>query len=198
MGISLLQTKQHNLLIINNENESNLEFSLSKGISSYLIQNQIAAIDYLITNEYLAPRIISDLARSNIPILNKITSSKSFAIDGLELKSDIKNKQLAVAINSVNTASYIGNGHFPFQNQHWDNLVILYPVDNLEWVWENPATNLILNYPLKKRPLYEAFLDNLQLPVKYSYDLNSSGTITIENNHALADAWATGKNHLVE
>ncbi len=198
LGISLLQTKRHNLLIINNENESNLEFSLSKVISAYLIQNQIASIDYLITNEYLAPRIISDLTNSNILILNKITTNKNIEVDGLELKSDIKGKKLGVAINSVKTTTYIGNGHFPFQKQHWDNLIIMYPINNLDWVWENPATNLILNYPLKKRPFYEALLENLELPVKYSYDLSSSGSITIENNQVLADAWAAGENHLVE
>ena len=94
-------------------------------------------------------------------------------------------EQLALISQGHAETSYIGTGYQPFNQTHWDNVVIGLALAKLDWLFSSQLGNLLINYAKDDRAS-KAIFDNINLPATHSYDLTQSGSQKIEHTHVIA------------
>ena len=183
-GFTLLQTQQHNLLIILSRDSQQLSKQLEYTLLPYLQAQHINQIDYLIVNQPESANIAKLLQSQDITILNQ-TLPDNLNLDGVNLQWSQNHEQLALISQGHAETSYIGTGYQPFNQTHWDNVVIGLALAKLDWLFSSQLGNLLINYAKDDRAT-KALLDNINLPATHSYDLTQSGSQKIEHTHVIA------------
>ncbi|MBX9865946.1 MAG: ComEC/Rec2 family competence protein, partial [Burkholderiales bacterium] len=178
-GFTLLQTQQHNLLIILSRDSQQLSKQLEYTVLPYLQAQHINQIDYLVINQPESDTITKLLQNQDITLLNQ-TLPDNINLDGVNLQLIQDHEQLALISQGHAEISYIGTGYQPFNQTHWDNVVIGLALAKLDWLFSAQLNNLLINYAKDDRAT-KALLDNINLPATQSYDLIERGSQKIKH-----------------
>jgi len=181
-GFTLLQTQNHNLLITLSRDPQQLTKQLEYTVLPYLQMQHISQIDYLLTNQAESSSATL-LQNQGVTLLNQ-TLPETINLDGVNLHWSQAHEQLALISQGHAETSYIGTGYQPFNETHWDNVVIGLALAKLDWLFSAQVNNLLINYAKDDRAS-KAIFDNINLPAKHSYDLIERGSQKIEHIHVV-------------
>ena len=177
----IAQTQKHNLLIIAGNDATKTSQQLSMTVLPYLTSQNIQQIDYLITNQ--SESEIKDILEHNQIQVTATKLDVSSNLDGVEIENSPFENQIGLRFREHNgNLSYIGSGYQPFSEQNWQNIVIIYPLMPLKWLYQEHINNLLLNYPQVQSRSIHALTDNINLDVKNIYDLPQDGSVMFRNN----------------
>lgn len=182
-GFTLIQTQQHNLLVIINNNKDQQDQQFEYTLLPYLKAQHIQQIDYLLTSSLESTSI--QLMKSHDIAVSNYQLPENFNSDGVNFSTNQNKNQLALKIKGKNETSYIGTGYQPFENKSWDNIIINLALDKLNWLFDSKVTNLLINYTRNDHKT-RAFLDNINLTATHSYDLTEIGSQKIEHNQVIS------------
>ncbi|RTL12852.1 MAG: DUF4131 domain-containing protein [Neisseriaceae bacterium] len=180
-GYVFAQTQKHNLLIIagNDATKTSQQFSMT--VLPFLTSQNIQKIDYLIANQ--SESEIKDILERNQIHVADTKLEQDSSLDGVEIENIAFENQIALRLREKNgNLSYIGSGYQRFNEQNWQNIVIIYPLMSLKWLYQEHVNNLLLNYPQTQSRSIHALADNINLDVKNIYDLPQGGSISLKNN----------------
>lgn len=178
IGISLIQSWQHNILVLISANSESQTTLLRYTLLPYLQTEHITHLDYILTNTRLESGVM-DLFKSNQISLGIINPNDEINLDGIKINYYRRNQHLALEIITKFKHAYIGDGYYPFQDTKWDNIIIAYLQGNLEWIFANPTLNLILNYPTSTKGKIDELTENLNLSIDNIYDLTKIGSVIL-------------------
>lgn len=180
-GYVFAQTQKHNLLIIAGNDATKTSQQLSMTVLPFLTSQNIQKIDYLIANQ--SESEIKDILERNQIHVADTKLEQDSSLDGVEIENIAFENQIALRLREKNgNLSYIGSGYQRFNEQNWQNIVIIYPLMSLKWLYQEHVNNLLLNYPQTQSRSIHALTDNINLDVKNIYDLPQDGSISLKNN----------------
>lgn len=183
IGFTLLQTQQHNLLVVISGDPKQQAKQLEYTLLPYLQTQYIQQIDYLLTNQ-VESTSVSFLQDQGITIL-KQSIPENLNLDGVRLNLIQEQKKFALSIQGNDEKSYIGTGYQPFNDTHWDNIIVNLALDKLDWLFNVQIDNLLINYA-KNDYRTHAIFDNINLTATHSYDLTELGSRKIEQNQVMS------------
>lgn len=182
-GFALLQTQQHNFLIVINDKNQQLDKQFQYTVLPYLQAQNIQTINYVIQNQQ-DTQMKQVLKQNSINLKNDDLPTTA-SIDGIELQILKNDKQLALIAHGINEDNYIGSGITPStNNNNWTNIVILYPLSKPSWIFQQSSNNLLINHA-KNDISASSILDNLNLPAKNVRDLNIAGSQLIRHHEII-------------
>lgn len=180
-GYVIAQTQNHNLLIIAGNDADRTSQQLSMTILPYLNSQNIQQIDYLIANQSES-KIKDILEHNQIHVIDTKLDQDS-SLDGVEIENTASENQIALCLRERSgNLSYIGSGYQPYNDRSWQNIVIIYPLSPLKWLYQIHANNLVLNYPQEQSRSIHGLTDNINLDVKNIYDLPQDGSVILRSN----------------
>lgn len=180
-GYVFAQTQKHNLLIIAGNDATKTSQQLTMTILPFLTSQNTQQIDYLIANQSES-EIKDILERNQIQVADTKLEQDS-SLDGVEIENIASENQIALRLRERNgSLSYVGSGYQPYNDHNWQNIVIIYPLMSLKWLYQKHINNLLLNYPQAQSRSIHALTDNINLDVKNIYDLPQDGSISLKNN----------------
>ena len=181
VSYNLIQTKSQTLLFMNSEESNTQAAQLKFTILPYLKAHHITKIDYILSNYPAeAKQVSTELSKSLIDSKEaKFTPQMQF--DGIEWSYFVDGKIQTLVMQNNKNATYIGNGQPPEDRTRFQNIIVGLPQLPLTWLFQNPATNLIINYSNKQKMKLQALINNLNLPIKNVYDLNQQGSIYLDS-----------------
>lgn len=178
LGSALIETQQHNLLIINtNESSINLG-ALNSSIMPYLRARQIRHLDYLLTNTPMQESALLDyLSHENIQIEHELLIKQE--IDGIKMELLRNGTGFALTTTRNDQLSYIGNCMPLAQINDVRNMIITLPNSSCEWILGGSYINLLINNDNKNARQINSLLDNLNLSAQNIYHLHQNSDVTI-------------------
>lgn len=182
-GFTLLQTQQHNLLIIISDNSTQTTKQLEYTLLPYLQAQHIQQINYLLANQNES-NSVQFLQNQGIIIMNQHIP-EDLNLDGIKLNLAQEQKHFALSIQGRDEKSYIGTGYQPFGETHWDNVIINLALDKLDWLFNTRINNLLINYA-KSDHRTRAIFDNINLTSMHNYDLTELGSQRIGHNQVIS------------
>lgn len=182
-GFTLLQTQQHNLLIIISDNSTQITKQLEYTLLPYLQAQHIQQINYLLANQNES-NSVQFLQTQGITIMSQHIP-EDLNLDGIRLDLAQEQKKFALRIQGRDEKSYIGTGYQPFSETHWDNVIINLALDKLDWLFNTSINNLLINYA-KNDHKTRAVFDNINLTSAHNYDLTELGSQRIEHNQIIS------------
>lgn len=179
-GFTLIKTQKHNLLVVISDDSTEASNQVAYSILPYLKAKHINQFDWVISNQSESG-LISVLEERSINVLS--TKLPNYlTIDGVDFEFTQDKKQIALKLNDQNGSIYVGSGYNIFANQTWNSIIIPMPLTKLDWLYDNPCNNLVINPTLLGSPGIDALFDNLNLPSKHNYNLNKTGSVIINSN----------------
>lgn len=175
VGFALISTKKHNLLIINHNQPEDISKQFNATVMPYLNSQQIKVFDYIISNQ-TESNLLDKLHEYKF-VINELQIESNINIDGVEFNLFREDNQLALLLKTQNATNYIGNCLAINNPLDVNNLFILMPFKNCNWIIDGNYRNLVINSNYKQQRQMDFIINNL--------NLNAEKVINLYNNSAI-------------
>lgn len=180
VGFALVASKNHNILFINHNQPENIAPAFINTVLPYLNSQQIKHFDYVISN-FDESELYKEFTKQRIRV-ESTDKLNNVNLDNVEFSSYRHESQLAVLVQTKQSLNYIGNCLPITEVAKVNNLFILMPMKDCNWLLDGNYDNLIINNGYKQQRQMEFILNNLNLNAKNSYSLYNNSSRTILSN----------------